>query len=68
VYPHSLKEEISSDLYYDTLLVGCHTDHLRESIDDHEKTMFVVFRRRKARHVIHGDGFPGSTRSRKRSL
>jgi hypothetical protein len=28
VYPHSFKEEFSSGLCYDILLVGCHNGHL----------------------------------------
>jgi hypothetical protein len=68
VYPHSFKEEFSNGFCCDILLVGRHNGHLRESVDDHENTVVVILSRRKARHVIHGDGFPRSTRGRQRSI
>jgi hypothetical protein len=68
VYPHSFKEEFSSGFCFDILLAGHHNVHLRESVDDHEKTVVAVLSRRKARHVIHGDGFPRSNRGRQRSI
>jgi hypothetical protein len=64
VYPHSFKEEFSSGFYCDILLAGHHNGHLRESIDDHEDIVITMLSRRKARHVIHGDGFPRSTKGR----
>jgi hypothetical protein len=68
VYPHSFKEEFSSGFCYDILLAGHHNGHLRESVDDHKNTIISMLSRRKARHVIHRDGFPRSTRGRKRSI
>ena len=68
VYPHSFNEEFSSGLCYHILLAGCNYDHLWESVDNHEYTIMAVLSRRKARHVIHGDGFPRSTRGRKWSI
>ena len=62
VHPHSFKEEFSSGLCCDILLASRHNGHLRESIDDHENTVISMLIRRQARHVIHGDGFPRSTR------
>ena len=67
MYPHSLKEEFSSDLCCDILLADHHNGHLRESIDDHKKIVIAMLSRRKARHVIHRDGIPRSTGGRKRS-
>lgn len=64
MYPYSFKEEISIGLYCDTLLAGWHGGHLRESIEDHENAIVVMLSRREARHVIDGDRFPRSTRSR----
>ncbi len=64
VYPHSLKEELNSGLYCDTLLAGCHDGHLRESIDDNENAIVAVLSRRKARNIIDGDRLPRPTRSR----
>ena len=63
MYPHSLKEELSSGLYCDTLLVGCHDGHIREFVDDHENTIVSMLGRREACHVIHGDIFSGMARS-----
>jgi hypothetical protein len=68
VYPHSFKEEFSSGFCCDILLVGHHNGHLRESLNDHKNTVIVVLSSKKARHVIHGDGFPRSTRGRQRSI
>ena len=67
VYPHSFKEEFSSGFYCDILLAGHHNGHLRESVDDHKNTVIAMLSRRKAQHVIHGDGFPRSTRGRQQS-
>jgi len=68
VYPHSFKEEFSGFLSCDILLAGCHNGHLRESIGDHKNIVVAMLSRRKARHVIHGDGFPRSTRGRQLSI
>ena len=68
VYPHSLKEELSSGFFYDTLLAVCHDGHLRESVDDHENTIIYMLNRRKVGHVIHGDKFQRPGRSRQRSV
>jgi hypothetical protein len=68
VYPHSFKEEFSSGFCCDILLAGHHNGHLRESVDDHKNTVIAMLSRRKARHVIHRDGFPRSTGGRKRSI
>jgi hypothetical protein len=68
VYPHSFKEEFSSGFCCDILLAGRHNGHLREFVDDHENTVISMLSRRKARHVIHGDGFPRSTRGRQWSI
>ena len=65
---HLFKEELSSGLSYDNLLASCHNGHIKESVDGHENAVIVVLSRRKTQHVIHGDGFPRSTRSRKRSI
>ena len=67
MYPHSFKEEFSSGLYYDILLVGCHYGHLREYVDDHENTVIAMLSRRNSQHLIHVDGFQISTRGRQRS-
>jgi hypothetical protein len=37
-------------------------------VNDHKNTIISMLSRRKARHVIHRDGFPRSTRGRKRSI
>jgi hypothetical protein len=68
VYPHSFKEEFSSGFCCDILLAGHHNGHLQESVDDHKNIVIAMLSRRKARHVIHRDGFPRSTRGRKRSI
>ena len=68
MYPHSFKEEFSSGLYYDILLVGHHNGHLRESVDDHKSTVIDMLSRRKVQHVIHRDGFPRLTGGRKWSI
>ena len=68
MYPHSFKEEFSSGFCCDILLAGRHYGHLRESVNDHEHIVIFMLSRRKAQHVIHGDGFPRLTRGRKRSI
>jgi hypothetical protein len=66
-HTHS-KKSLAVAFCCDTLLAGHHNGHLRESVDDHKNTVIAMLSRRKARHVIHGDGFPRSTRSRQRSI
>ena len=68
MYPYSFKEEFSSGFCCDILLAGHHNGHLRESVDNHKDTVISMLSRRKARHIIHRDGFPRSTRGRKRSI
>jgi hypothetical protein len=68
LYPHSFKEEFSSGFCYDILLTGRHNGDPRESVDEHENTFVSILSRRKARHVIHGDGFTRSIRGRKQSI
>jgi hypothetical protein len=68
VYPHSFKEVFSSGFCCDILLASCHNGHLPESVDDHENTVISMLSIRKDRHLIHGDGFPRSTRGRKWSI
>ena len=68
VYPHSFKEEFSSGFCCDHILAGRHNGHLRESVDEHKSIVAAMLSRRKARHVIHADGFPRSTRGRQRSV
>jgi len=68
VYPYSFKEEFSSGFCCDILLAGHHNGHIRESIDDHKNTVISMLSRRKARHVIHRDGFPRLTGCRKQSI
>jgi hypothetical protein len=68
LYPHSFKEEFSSGFCCDILLASHHNGHLQESIDNHKNTVIAILSRRKARHVIHRDGFPRLTRGRKRSI
>ena len=63
MYPHSFREELISVFYYDTLLVGHHNYHLKESFNDHEKIVIDILSRGKDRHVSHGDGFARSSRS-----
>jgi hypothetical protein len=48
--------------------VGHHNGRLRKSIDDHKNTVIAMLSRRKARHVIHRDGFPRSIGGRKWSI
>ena len=62
--PHSFKEELSSGFSCDTLLAGRQNGHLRESVDDYKNIIVSMLDSRKARHVIHGGGFPRSTRGR----
>ena len=50
------------------LLASHHNGHLRESIDNHKNIVISMLSRRKGRHVIHGDGFPRSTRGMQRSI
>ena len=64
VKPKSFKKYFSSGFCCDILLAGRHNGHLWESVDDHENTVISMLSRRKAWHVIHGDGFPRSTRGR----
>ena len=64
VYPHSFKEEVSNGFSYDIVLAGHHNDHLREFVDDNKNKVVSMLSRRKARHVIHGDGFLRSTKGR----
>jgi len=64
VYSHSFKEEFGSDFFCDTFLASSQNRHLKESINDHENTSISMLGRRKTQDVIHGDGFPGSVRSR----
>ena len=68
MYPHSFKEEFSIGFYRDILLAGHHNGHLREYVDDHRNTVISMLSRSKTRHVIHGDGFPRSTRGTKWSI
>jgi hypothetical protein len=68
VYPHSFKEDFSSGICCDILLAVHHNGHLREFVDDRKNTVISMLSRRKARNVIHGDGFPKSTRGRQRSI
>jgi len=68
MYPHSLKEEFSSSFFCDILLAGCRNGRLREFVDDHKITVVSMLSRRKARHVIHGDGFPRPTRFGQRNI
>jgi len=68
VYPHSFKEEFSRGLCCDILLAGCHNGHLREFVDEQKNIVVSMLSRRKARHVIHGDGFPRSTRGKQQSI
>ena len=58
MYPHSLKEELSNGLCWDTLVAGHHNGDLREFVHDHENTFVVVLSRRKTRHLIHRYGIP----------
>jgi len=66
VYPLSFKEKFSSGFYCDILLAGNHNGHLQEPVNNHKNTVVSMLSRRKARHVIHGYGFRGLTRGRKR--
>ena len=68
MYPHLFKEEFSSGFCCDILLGGRHNGHLQESTDEHKNTVVAMLSRRKAQHVIHGDGFPRLTRGRQRSI
>ena len=68
MYPHSFKEEFSSGFCCDILLAGRHNNHLGEPVDDHKNTVISMLSGRKASHVIHGDGFPRSTRGRQRGI
>ena len=69
MHPHSFKEDFSSGFCCDILLTGRHNGHLREPIDDHKNTDFIsMLSERKARHVIHGGGFPRSTRARQQGI
>ena len=68
MHPHSFKEEFSSGFCCDILLTGRHDGHLREAIDDHKNIVVSMLSRKKARHVIHGDGFPRSARGRQRGI
>jgi len=68
MYQHLFKEEFSTGFYCDTLLVGKKYGHLRKYVDDHKYIVISMLRIRKAKHIVHGDGFPGPARSRKRSI
>jgi len=67
MHSYSFKEESGSGLYYDTLPTGNQYRHLRNYIDDHKYKVVSMLGRRKARHIVHGDGFPRPVRSRQRS-
>ena len=68
MYPHSFKEEFNNGLCCDILLADRHNGHVQEPVDDHKNTVVSILSGRKARHVIHGDGFPRSTRGTQRGI
>ena len=68
MHPNSFKESLAVASAVIFFLLGLHNGHLRESVDDQENTVVSMLSRRKARHVIHGDGFPRLTRGKKRSI
>ena len=68
MYPHSFKEELISDFCCDIILAGRHNGHLQESVNNHKNIVVTMLSRRKASHVIHGDGFPRSTRGKQWSI
>jgi hypothetical protein len=66
--PHSFEEELHSTFHCDILLAGCEDGHLRKPINDHKYAVISLLGGRKARHVIHLDGFPRLLKSRKRGV
>jgi len=66
--PHLFKVESGSGLSYDTLLAGSQYGHLRKFVNNHKYTVVAMLGRRKARDIVHGDGFPVPVRSRQASL
>jgi hypothetical protein len=66
--PHSFKEELGGICLCDVLLAGYEDDHLQKSINYHKYTIIALLGGRKARHVIHRDGFTWLLRSRKRGV
>jgi hypothetical protein len=56
--PHSFEEELGSICHCYVLLVCCENGHLQKPINDHKYTIIDFLGGRKARHVIHRDGFP----------
>jgi hypothetical protein len=66
--PQSFEEDLGSIYHFDILLAGCEDDHLQKPINDHKYTIIALLGGRKARHVIHGDGFPRLLGSRKRGV
>jgi hypothetical protein len=66
--PHPFKEEIGSICCCDALLASCDNGHLRKLINHHKYTIIVVLGGRKAKQVIHQDGFPRPLESRKKGV
>jgi hypothetical protein len=66
--PHPFEEELGSICHCDALLVGFDNGHLQKPINHHKYTIIVVLVGRKARHVIHRDGFQRPLGSRKRGV
>ena len=68
VYPHSFQGEFHSGFCYDILLACCHNCHLWKPVDNHKNTVVSMLSRRKAWHVIYGDGFPRLARGRQQGI
>jgi hypothetical protein len=68
INPHSFKEELGSICPYDVPLANCEDGHIQKPINEHKYTIIAFLGGRKARHVIHRDGFPRLLESRKRGV
>jgi hypothetical protein len=66
--PHSFREDLGSIYHCDIILTSSEDGYLQKPINDHKDAFIVVFGGRKARHVIHGAGFPMPLGGRKRGV
>ena len=68
MYPYSFKEEFGSVLCHDAILASRQYSHLKKKIHDQKYTIIPMLGISEARHIMHGDGFPGIVGSSQRSV
>jgi hypothetical protein len=66
--PHLFEEELGNICRYDALIAGYEDGHLRKPINYHKYIIIALLGGRKARHVIHRDGFPRPLGTKKRGV